>query len=190
MIKKYQIFVMLSAAGLLLSACGGKKQRQDIIAPRVEKAVPREPIRMQEYNDERQVDWQGRRYTVAIHREPCDSVAMVKDETGQQFVDNIFSLRVVRSDGTVFCQRTFSKQSVAMYLDDVFRRQGVFEGLVFDRVDGGCLVLAASVGLPQTDEYIPLVLRLSADGSWRITRDSQMDTTGDTPLQEPSSEEI
>ena len=49
--------------------------------------------------------------------------------------------------------------------------------MVFDKVDGDWLVFAASVGHPQTDEYIPLVIRLSRMGELVIKRDVQMDTS-------------
>ena len=145
---------------------------------------------VQEYTDERHVDWIGKKYHVAIHREATDSQPMVKDETGQEFVDNVFTLAVTRSDGTIFFSQTFTKSSVSKYLDDDFRKAGIFEGLVFDKVDGDWLQFAASVGLPQTDEYIPLVIKLSRMGQLEISRDTQMDTNGDTPLPDPSSEEI
>ena len=110
---------------------------------------------------------------------------MVKDETGQEFVDNFFTLAVTRSDGSMFFSRKFTKAALTHYLDENYRKAGVFEGLVFDKVDGDNLVFAASVGLPQTDEYIPLVITLSRMGDLSIKRDTQMDT----PPEEKEKEE-
>lgn len=174
--KKLQIVIGLMVAGVALSACGEKKKTTDIITQPVAVVPPQAPIAMQEYSDERDVSWIDREYHVSILRQPCDSLSLVKDETGQEFVDNVFSLAVSRADGSVFFRRTFVKRQLASYLDDDFRRTGIFEGLVFDRVDGDWLVFAASVGHPQTDEYIPLVLRLSRYGDLQIQRDTQMDT--------------
>jgi len=188
--KNCKIALALMAAVMLLTACGGKKKSTDIIAQKVVEQAPKEPVRMQEYTDERTIAWIGKSYHVAIHREASDSQPMVKDETGQEFVDNVFTLAVTRSDGSMFFSRTFTKSSVAQYLDDNYRKAGIFEGLVFDKVDGDWLLFAASVGLPQTDEYIPLVIKLSRNSELQISRDTQMDTNGDTPLQDPSSEEI
>ncbi len=180
----------LLALAVLMTACSEKKKSKDIIAPRIVKVVPKEPIPMQAYDDERVVDWIGKKYHVAIHREPKDSLPMVKDENGQKFVDNLFTLVVSREDGSVFYSKQFVKASVDKYLDDNYRKNGIFEGLVFDRVDGDCLVFAGSVGLPQTDEYIPLVIRLSRMSKLEIMRDTQMDTMPPTLSQEQSSEEI
>ena len=173
---------MLLLAGMVvvLAACGGKKKSKDIIAPRIVKVQPKEPIRMQPYLDERKVEWIGKTYFVTIGRQPSDSLPMVKDETGQKYVDNIISVSVMRADGSKFYSHQFTKADFLQYLDDDYSKTGILEGLVFDKADGDWLEFAASVGLPQTDEYIPLVLRLSRMGDLVIRQDTQMDTNGDT----------
>ena len=188
--KKIQLLFIALAGVALLTACGEKKKSKDIIAPRVVESAPKEPVRMQDYTDERDVQWIGKTYHVAIHRHSSDSLPMVKDETGQQFIDNVFTLAVTRADGSVFYSQKFTKKSVQQYLDDYYRKAGILEGLVFDRVEGNDLILAGSVGLPQTDEYIPLVIRLSRTGNLTISRDTQMDTTGDMQEPDSASEEI
>ena len=183
---------MVIATGLLLSlvACSEKKKSADIITQHVEKVVPQGPERMQEYNDSREVAWIGKQYKVTVHRQPADSLPMVKDETGQKFVDNIISVSVLRADGTKFFSRTFKKSDFLNYLDDDYSKTGILEGLVFDKAEGDWLEFAASVCHPHTDEYIPLVVKLSRMGQVTIQRDTQMDTTGDTLQPDPSSEEI
>lgn len=173
-----QTLSMLLLAGMVvvLAGCGGKKKSNDIIAPRIVKVQPKEPIRMQPYLDERKVEWIGKTYFVTIGRQPSDSLPMVKDETGQKYVDNVFSLKVSRKDGSVFYTRTFTKKALTQYLDDDFNKTGVFEGLVFDKAEGDYLFFGASVGHPQSDEYIPLVFRLSRMGELTIKRDTQMDS--------------
>ena len=104
---------------------------------------------------------------------------MAVDETGQKYVDNHVSLRVIRADGSVFFSRSFTKSSFDAYLDGDYREGGILEGFVFDKVDGARLVFASSVCLPQTDEYIPLVVTVSSQGEIAIRRDSQLDTNGD-----------
>ena len=168
--------LLLAGMVVVLAACGGKKKSNDIIAPRIVKVQPKEPIRMQPYLDERKVEWIGKTYFVTIGRQPSDSLPMVKDETGQKYVDNVFSLKVSRKDGSVFYTRTFTKKALTQYLDDDFNKTGVFEGLVFDKAEGDYLFFGASVGHPQSDEYIPLVFRLSRMGELTIKRDTQMDS--------------
>ena len=183
---------MVIAIGLVLAsvACGEKKKSEDIITQRVETVKPQSPERMQEYSDSREVSWIGKKYRVTVHRQPCDSLAMVKDETGQKFVDNIISVSVFRADGTKFYSHDFTKSDFLKYLDEDYIKTGILEGLVFDKAEGDNLEFAASVCHPHTDEYIPLVVKLSRMGQLTILRDSQMDTTGDTLERNPSSEEI
>ena len=164
---------------MAMSGCGSKKKSDQIITQRVVKKAPQQPVKMQEYNDEREVPWIGKSYHVAVSRMPSDSLPMVKDETGQKFVDNIFTLTVSREDGSVFFSRQFTKAFFTNYITDVYRKAGILEGIVFDKADGDWLEFAASVGLPQTDEYIPLVIRLSRMGELTVSQDTQMDTNGD-----------
>lgn len=174
--KKILSVALLAGLAVVLIACGSKKKNEDIIAPRIVKVQPKAPIRMQSYNDEKNVEWIGKTYQVSISRQPSDSLPVIKDETGQKYIDNVFKLKVSRQDGSVFYSRTFTKKALASYLDEEFTKTGVFEGLVFDKADGDWLVFAASVGHPQSDEYIPLVIRLSRMGELTIARDTQMDT--------------
>ena len=173
--KKNHILIALAGVMLLLAACGEKKKSKDIITRRVETKVSKEPVRMQAYDDERPVKWLGKPYQVAVHREACDSLPLIKNEVGERFVDNVFTLKVTRNDGSVFYHRTMTKAALKGYINDDFYQTGIFEGLVFDRVDGDWLVFAASVGHPHTDEYIPLVIRLSRMGELAISVDTQMD---------------
>jgi hypothetical protein len=171
---------LLALTGLvLLAGCKEKKQTQDIIAPRMETPKPQGPISMQSYNDSRNVQWLGKEYKVEINRVPKDSLPLVKDETGQQFVDNLITLCVYRADGSVAISKSFTKSTFEPYIDATYRKGGILEGLVFDKVDGQQLEFAASVSLPQTDEYIPLEVKIDNYGNVKVERDSQMDTNGD-----------
>jgi len=165
-----------------LTACSEKKKSNDVITKRVETVVSDTPQRMQAYTDERDVQWIGKTYHIAIHRQAADSLPMVKDETGQKFVDNQISLSVSRSDGSVFFSHQFKKSDFLKQLDADYSKTGILEGFVFDKTDNDYLVFAASVCHPQTDEYIPLVVRLSRMGQLTIERDTQMDI-------DPQSEE-
>ena len=162
----------------MLAGCKQKKQTGDIIVRKTETPKPQAPIRMQDYNQVKDIKWLDREYQIDIRRTPDDSLRMVKDETGQKFVDNRILLKVIREDGSVFFSQTFTKANFNDYLDDDYRATGILEGLVFDRVEGLRLIFAGSVCHPQTDEYIPLVITLSNFGDVTISRDTQMDTSG------------
>lgn len=184
--------IQLSIIGLALvltTGCAKKKQHDDIIVKTVETPKPQGPIKMQPYNQKKDIQWLGRDYQVAIDRVADDSLRMVKDETGQLFVDNRITLRVIRADGSSFFTRTFTKASFDAQLDDDYRKTGILEGIVFDKIDGNNLVFAGSVSHPQTDEYIPLVVTVSNFGDVTIKRDELMDTTGSLEPETSSDED-
>ena len=171
----YKSVVALAFVGLITTSCGKKKQHDDIIVQETEVPQPQAPIRMQDYKDVKDVQWLGKQYQVEVTRTASDSLAMVKDETGQQFVDNRIVLKVIRQDGSVFCTKTFTKSAFSACLNDDYRKTGILEGFVFDKAEGNHLFFAASVCHPQTDEYIPMVVTLSNFAEVGISKDQQME---------------
>jgi hypothetical protein len=169
------VILALIAVPCLLASCGQKKQHDDIIVQQTETPKPQAPIRMQDYKDVKDVQWLGKQYQIEVSRTADDSLKMVKDETGQKFVDNRITLRVIRTDGSVFCSKTFTKAAFDACLDDDYRKTGILEGFVFDKVEGNQLFFAASVCHPQTDEYIPMVVTISNFGEVGISKDQQME---------------
>lgn len=186
--KKIQLLAALLMAVLAIS-CGKKKESKDIIVPTAEVVKPKAPISMQPYSQQQEVAWLDKSYQVFIDRVADDSLRMVQDETGQKFVDNRITLRVIRADGSVFFKKVFTKATFDAQLDDDYRQTGILEGLVFDKVDGNNLVFAGSVSHPQTDEYIPLVVTVSNFGNVTIKRDDQMDTNS-TQEQQPQENQV
>lgn len=170
---KYGTLVALSVIGFMTVSCTQKKQHDDIIVQHTETPKPKAPIRMQDYRDVKDVQWLGKQYQVEVSRLADDSLRMVKDETGQKFVDNRITLKVIRTDGSIFCSKTFTKAAFDACLDDDYRKTGILEGFVFDKAEGNQLIFAASVCHPQTDEYIPLKVTLSNFGEVGITRDNE-----------------
>ena len=171
----YKSVLALTFVGLITTSCGKKKQHDDIIVQETETPQPQAPIRMQDYKDVKDVQWLGKQYQIEVSRTACDSLAMVKDETGQQFVDNRIVLKVIRQDGSVFCTKTFTKSAFSACLNDDYRKTGILEGFVFDKAEGNHLFFAASVCHPQTDEYIPMVVTLSNFAEVGISKDQQME---------------
>ena len=171
----YKSVLALTFVGLITTSCGKKKQHDDIIVQETEVPQPQAPIRMQDYKDVKDVQWLGKQYQIEVSRTACDSLAMVKDESGQKFVDNRIVLKVIRQDGSVFCTKTFTKSAFNACLDDDYRKTGILEGFVFDKAEGNQLFFAASVCHPQTDEYIPMVVTVSNFGEVGIAKDQQME---------------
>lgn len=169
--------VCILAGGL--ASCSNKKESKDIIAPKIVKATPKLPVKMQTYHQIKDFKWIGNNYICDITRTPDDSLPMVTDESGQKFVDNRIQLIIKRKDGSTFFNKAFSKVSFDSNISDDYRKHGILEGLVFDRVEGDHVLFAASVSLPQTDEYIPLCVEVNRFGELSIRQDNQLDTSGD-----------
>jgi hypothetical protein len=186
--KRTVIALSVAVAALLLVACKDKKNSETIITQRVVKSAPSGPVRMPANTDSREVSRIGKTYQLTIHRQPADSLPMVKDDMGQQYVDNVFKLTVARQDGSVFFSRRFVKNDFARLVGEDFRKTGILEGFVFDRADGDWLEFGASVGRPQTDEYIPLKIRLSRMGELDVKIDDQLDTNSDVEGQKSAAD--
>jgi hypothetical protein len=124
------------------------------------------------------VAWLGRNYQVNIERVAIDSVT-VKDDTGQQFVDNRITLSIVREDNSVFFKHQFTKTSFASYLDDAFKKNALLSNMIFHKAEGNELHFAVTVSMPDSDdEFIPLDLTVTNLGNISIERDSNLDTWG------------
>lgn len=115
---------------------------------------------------------------------------MVKDETGQQFVDNRVRVVITRADGSKFFDKEFTKVSFDSYINEDYRKTGILEGFVFDRVENSEVRFACSVSRPQSDEFIPLILSVNRMGNIDIKQDTRIDTEMEdapvAPEEEPA----
>lgn len=177
--KRMTLQLAVMGMAVLMTACGNKRQSDDIITEKVERPKIEAPIRQADYNKSHQIQWIGNSYKVEIHRQPCDSLPMVTDELGQKFVDNEVVVTVTRADGEVFFTRSFTKANFDACLDNDYRHTGILDGLVYDKVYGSDLEFAGSISHPQTDEYIPVRVILSSTGNVTIKRDVETDVNED-----------
>lgn len=169
----------IAIAAVLLAGCAEKKKSDNIITKKEVKKEPSAPIRMQEYNQTSEIKLGGSNLTCFIHRTPCDSLPKVKDETGQQYIDNTIELKITRMNGSSFFSKTFTKNSFDKFLDDDYRNTGILEGLVYDKTENGVIIFAASVSHPNTDEYIPILVKIDRMGNISMERDTNLDTTAE-----------
>ena len=176
--------LLLFAGTVLLSlqACKEKKADDVIITslPMEEVKKPLETQRVGDYDQTTPVEWGGATYQVAVSRIADESLPVVEDGQGVSYYDNRINVRVVRSDGSEFFARSFTKGDFVEEVPQAFRKNSVLLGIVFDHAEGNHLIFAASVGSPDktSDEYVPLVMKLSKQGGVSISRDTQLDTEG------------
>lgn len=171
----------LGAAALLAVtlSCGEKKKGPDvIIAKKAENKASKAIQAMSEYTDSRQTEWVGSIYTVEVKRQKDTSLPVVTLDDKTRYYDNTIAVKVIRKDGSVFFSKNFTKEDFASYLDPHTRERGALLGVVFVRAEGDFLLFAGSVGSPDmaSDEYVPLVVKLSRMGNISIAQDTILDT--------------
>lgn len=180
-------FILLSC--LLLASMVGcqDKPKNEVIITKMppKRAVNKDTLRVGDYSQSRDVEWVGATYTVEVNRQADSSLPIVRDDNGQRYFDNTILVRVYRQDGSVFFNRQFTKKDFDAYVDEPYRKNGVLLGIVLDKAEGDFIYMAASVGSPDksSDEFVPLVVKISRMGSVSISKDTQLDAenTGDFP---------
>ena len=179
-------------AGIMAGAfvsCKEKQPSPDIIITKpMEKAKPKTTQKMGDYEQTIEVAWVGAKYNVAVARKADTSLPIVDDGAGNKYYDNKISVRIIRQDGSEFFNRTFSKQDFLSYVDDIYKKNSALLGIVLDKAEGDYVWFAASVGSPDrnSDEYVPLVMKVSRFGDVSISKDVQLDTVGD---EQPGSKD-
>ena len=175
----------LMMAGILAAtfvSCKDKQPSNDIIITKpVETPKPKTTQKMGDYAQTIDVEWVGSTYKVAVERKADTTLPIVDDGEGNKYYDNKISVRIIRQDGSEFFNRTFSKQDFISYVDDIYKKNSALLGIVPDKAEGDFILFAASVGSPDknSDEYVPLVMKVSRFGDIKISKDTQMDTVGD-----------
>ena len=174
---KHILPLILVAGLVVLGACKEKKSSTDIITTKYVPKEPQAPIAMPVDVQTKNIEWQGKPYTITIDRVPVDSLPQVKDENNQPYVDNRVKLTIMRADGSAFFQRTFTKASFNTYIDDSFRKNGILAGFRYDEVENSGIEFSVVVALPDAidDVFVPLELVVDRQGGVSITRDDDMD---------------
>ena len=169
-IKKVIRCAALCAAALLVASCAEKPKSDNIIVHKRAKVQKKQTQAMSGYEDKRNVEWLGATYKVCVERKSDNTLSLTYDEQGNSYYDNRIS--VLKTDFTQYISDTYSK--------------GALLGVVFDCVDGDCLRFAASVGSPDkmSDEYEPLVVKVSRLGALSVAKDTKLDTASEDELED------
>lgn len=183
--------VALCVVAMLGVSCQEKPKSENIIVHKQPKTTkPATTQAMSDYTSSCNIDWLGSTYKVCVERKADKQLPHTVDEQGNKYYDNRISVRIQRSDGSVFFERVFQKSDFTSYVSEAFAK-GALLGVVFDRVDGESLRFAASVGSPDrmSDEYEPLVVKVSRLGAVSIAKDTRLDTTSNEQSQDEDEED-
>lgn len=180
---KKEKLILSTLALLSLVSCGKKEETKDIIIEPTVQEAPKTvgTQQMEEMDFEQVVQWIGADYKVIVHRAADESLPKATDETGVKYYDNKINIRIVRSDGSEFFNRTFSKSDFSAQLDDKTRKNGALLGLMYSKTEGNNIIFEGSVGSPDqvSEDFIPVVVKLNRMGSLSISRGTIIDTNVD-----------
>ena len=179
--KSIHSLILLRLSALVLASCAKKKNENEIVTHKPNAVKPSAVRKMGDYRQQMKVAWVGSEYTIDLDFHADPSLPVVS-EGAQRYYDNRTTLRILRKDGSEFLRREFSKSDFRAYVSASFEKNGAFLGLVFDKAVGDNLIFAASVGSPDksSDEYVPLLVKVSRTGNIAISKDTQLDTTSST----------
>ena len=173
--KIYTSLALILLTVVLFMGCKDNTKVQPV--RKVQKVVePKGPRVMGDNTVSRKVGWVGGIYTVEVKRHADKSLAKASDGS-HEYYDNKISVRILRQNGSEFFNREFTKADFKAKVDDQYYKNGALLGIVFVRSEGPELVFAASVGNPDksSDEYVPLVLKISKLGTVTITQDENLE---------------
>lgn len=130
----------------------------------------------------------GKVYRYEIHRISSDTLPTVRGDYSRNaiFYDNIATLKVTQGSKVLY-SKTFTKKSFSNFVDAEMMRNSILEGFVFDHVIEGGLQFAAAVGYPQDDDmFVPVSIKVMADGSVKIEKALLNDSASDADIEQNS----
>lgn len=192
--KKSAITLIVAAlATITIVSCKEKKTSEHIITTKPVEEAKKPTQEIGNYDMTTPVDWVGSTYQVVVERKADHSLPLADDGQGNKYFDNRISLKILRKDGSVFFSRVFTKNDFSRYVDALYQKNSALLGIVLDRAETDHLIFAASVGSPDkmSDEYVPLVMKISRFGDVSISKDTQMDTGSiESGGEQPANNEI
>ena len=192
--KKSAITLIVAAlATITIVSCQEKKTSEHIITTKPVEEAKKPTQEIGNYDMTTPVDWVGSTYQVVVERKADHSLPLADDGQGNKYFDNRISLKILRKDGSVFFSRVFTKNDFSRYVDALYQKNSALLGIVLDRAETDHLIFAASVGSPDkmSDEYVPLVMKISRFGDVSISKDTQMDTGSiESGGEQPANNEI
>ena len=160
-----------------MAACTGNKDKskQDETRIVLKDSIDSQGVqRMQPSKMEQTITFKGKDYQSLVNRVPNDSLARVKNDMGDVFVDNTITLRLTRGNEIIF-NKSFTKHSFSSLISADFMKRAILEGMVFDKTTTQGFVYAVSVSYPQTDLYIPISVTITPDGKMSMVKEELME---------------
>jgi hypothetical protein len=176
LMKRLAAASLMVLAVLAVASCKEKKRDYIIVSHKPIVVKSNKPKSMGDMTQSREINWLGQTYKLTMSLRSDVSLPLASDGE-QKYYDNRITLRILRSDGSVFFDRTFTKADFKSYVNSQCYNDGALLGIVFDKVEGNNICFAASVGSPDksSDEFVPLVLKVSNTGGVSVSQSAMTD---------------
>jgi hypothetical protein len=139
-----------------------------------EDSADNDTRRMQLTSREYEATIGANKYSIHITRVPDDNLPTVMSDMDVRYTDNRIQLDIKQGDRTVV-SRNFTKSDFATLLDNSFLKKSVLSGMVFNKVEGGKIVLAASACYPQTDMCMLIAITVGTDGQIAMEKSEMLE---------------
>jgi hypothetical protein len=183
MIKTLTIPLVLALA--LLAGCGSqaKQQPAERIVETQDTATGIFTLRELHVADS--IMLADKTYKYQFDFTPCDSLRPVRNQQGDDYYDNMVTLKVTQ-DGRTVTERTFTKQSFSELVPHDFMQYSALVGFTYDytKMDASdALYFIATVGDPDetADMAFPIELRITPSGSLTLEKAVDLDTEPISP---------
>lgn len=184
--KGIYTFVVLALVSFVAVSCSEKKKTTDIIASKPVVKASVAPTKMQGYEHTETVSWTGSDFKIQIKRSVDEGASLFTDDNGSKCYENKASLRILRSDGSEFFNKEFTKASFSSCVDNAYLQKSTLLGIAYDRTENDNLIFVASVGCPDqlSDDFIPVILTLSKSGTLSMKKGEDLDTSNNPNAEE------
>lgn len=188
MIKKLVYAVAFIVLMTQTWACGDKKNDNAATAnDSVQVTTANEgPVADRELKNSFTARLGGDTYDISIHRVADQSLPVVTDEQGKEYLDNRVEV-VISRNGELFRNVTYTKDSFGEFLSAAEKEGTVLLGMAYDseRSDAKCIRLGAQIGQVGIEEGPAFSVEIPLNGgAVSILRDNNQDTTGDDGLSD------
>lgn len=153
-----------------VASCKDKPQSNIIIAHKPVTVVSQhKPRAIGDVVRSSNISWVGGKYTVKVTVK-CDTSLPLATDGVTSYYDNRVNINIIRSDGSSFFNRTFTKADFKNYVDANYYEHGALIGIILEKVDGENLKFAASIGNPDRsiDDFASLDITVSHLGGISI----------------------
>lgn len=113
-------------------------------------------------------------YESIIVLAPSNELPKVESEMGELYLDNTIQLTLNHNAQTIF-ERRFTKKDFASVIDDSFLNKAILDGMVFNNCTSAAISYTVSLCFPQTDLCIPVLITISKEGKYSISKSEQLE---------------